>query len=137
MKINRTNQTNFEGTKKMSKEPITFDKQVEDMVSSLLQRAEREVCEYGDFAQVYESMLNPDKSQSATDFVLNIKHPKDSEPDYRVIDAIAYKFPSDYKYSHTLAYGNKAEILKALRSDGFAQQVRETFQRLGSHFDEF
>ena len=136
MEINKTNQINFEGIKKMSKEKIPFEKQIEEMVEKLLQKAEsHNVPEYGRFEQVFERVKNPNKGGQATDFVLVIKQPNDSKPTYRVLDAAAYKLPTAYKYEHTIAAGTKQEIIKAMQEEGFAQKVKETFERLSSHFE--
>ena len=137
MEINKVNQTNFKGIGKMKNIEPDFNEQTRLLVEKLSTRAEREVCEHGDFAPVFEIMHNTDEKLKATDFVLNIEHPEGTDPKFRTLDASAYKVPLTKRYERTLVTGTKEDILKAMREEGFAKQVQETFKRLGSHFDEF
>ena len=135
MKINKLNQLRIEGTKRMPKVEESFEKQIEKMVSKLTGRAEREVAEYGDFAPVFETLENHNKKFNMTDFVLKIQKPKGTKPDYRAMYASAYNMPNPMKYEHILVDGSKEDILKALKDKNFLSEIKETFERLASHFD--
>ena len=135
MEINNVNQVNFKGLNKMKNVEPVFEEQIKTLIQKILERSEREVPEYGDFKMVYEILPNIKKELSATDFVLRIERPAESEPTLRTLDAVAYKVPLIKRYERTLASGTKDDILKAMNDEGFADKVKETFERLSSHFE--
>ena len=134
MEINRVNRTNFKGLNKMKNIEPSFEEQVKILINKLLERS-REVAEYGNFKPVYEILPNGNKGLKATDFALRIERPAETEPTLRTLDAVAYRVPLTKRYERTLVSGTKEDILKAMQEEGFAQKVKETFERLSSHFE--
>lgn len=136
MKINNNNNVNnFAGVKKMEKEPENFQEQIGNMLEKLSKNAENYVPEYGDFKPVMEFIPNLDKNTSSTvgKYGLKIyKMPKHIEPDekLRYVEAAAYMPAGDYKADAIVGSGNKAEILKLLKSEEFAKNLNYTYSEL-------
>lgn len=126
---------NFTGVNKMDKEPVNFQEQINGLVKSVSERAEREVPEYGDFKPVMEFIPNLDKETSSTVGKYGIKifkMPKDIVPDekMRYVEAAAYMPAGDYKADVLVGSGNKKEILDLLKSDDFAKNLNNTYAEL-------
>lgn len=120
-----------QGTDKMAKYENIIEEQVKNLVSKLHARAEREVPEYGDFAPVYEEFKNFDKNLSASNFLLKIYKPKNSQDEkLRYIEAAAYALPTPYKAEMPILQGRKEDILKLLKDEDFAENLRKTFVKL-------
>jgi len=102
-------------------------------------RAEREVPEYGDFANVYERFENPDRSLCASDFVLRIvKPPKtvDGNEKIRNLELVAYRLPSPYKASTILATGTKEELLNKFKEDDICEKIEESLRLLSKDLED-
>jgi hypothetical protein len=96
-------------------------------------RAEREVPEYGDFANVFEHFVNPDVSIGASDFIIRIVKPGKTIANHekiRNLEIVAYNFPSPYKASMILATGTKNELLEKLKDEKLYEEIEEGLKTL-------
>ncbi len=136
MEINNNIKVNsFTGANKMDKEPASFQEQIDGMVKTLSNRAEREVPEYGEFSPVMEFIPNLDKETSSTvgKYGLKIfKMPKSVVEDekQRYLEAAAYMPAGDYKADMVVGSGNKQEILDMLKSKDFAENLNYAYAEL-------
>ena len=133
------NKTNFKGTQKMENHTKSLDKSLDESVRKILERAQREVPEYGDFAPVYEQLKNPDKSLCATDFVIKIvKPPKNIENHEKIrnLEVSAYKIPQPYKAERIITTGSKDEILKALSKKDLPEQIKSALISLSEDLED-
>lgn len=125
-----------QGTDKMAKSENILKEQVKNLVSKLHARAEREVPEYGDFAVVYEEFKNPDKDLSASNFMLKIYKPKNTDDEkLRYVEAAAYALPAPYKAEMPVLQGRKEDILKLLQDEEFAEHLQKTFVKLSQSLE--
>lgn len=137
MKINRIQDISIKGIRKMQQEQVPFEEQVQKIVKTLSDRAEREVPEYGDFRMVYETLKSPDKNMQATDFALKIVRPNlPNSEKLRGLEAVAFDASSGYKCECVMKKGSKADVLKALKEENFAQKVKETFESLSKSLED-
>lgn len=131
--------TNFKGIKRVNKEEKTLDSCIDLYTKKLLARAEREVPEYGEFTPVYEQFANPDKSLSATDFMLKIaKPPKTIQGHEKIrnLTVVAYRLPLPYKAERIIATGNKDDILKELQSPEVFDKIRQAANSLSYNLED-
>lgn len=139
-KINliKSNKTQFKGFEKMDKNK-SLDENLDESLKRLQTRAEREVCEYGDFAPVYEQFKNTDKSLCATDFVLKIsKPPKNIEGHEKIrnLEACVYKLPHPYKAERIISTGTKEDILKVLASEDLPAKIKSALITLSENLED-
>lgn len=135
----KLNKTNFKGIKKMDKEVKTLEACIKKFTRTLSKRAEREVPEYGDFAPVYEQFPNPDKSLSATDFMLKISKPLKNIAGHekiRNLEVIAYRLPLPYKAERIIATGSKKDIMKQLQSDEIYGKIKNAVKSLSYNLED-
>ena len=122
--VNKT----FGANKMENKEPKNFQEQLDMAVAKLIERSEREVPEYGDFAVVSEMFDNrdPKTANIAGKFAVAVKKmPKDVEPDpkQRFIEAAAYEPTGNYKSSRFVGEGYKDHILELLKDPKFVEEL--------------
>ena len=135
-KINQNKIPDFQslkGVKKMSNAKFNYEQEIKTLVDKVANRAEREVPEYGYFAPVYEEFANKNPQQNIDKFRLKVfKMPKQDVPDEtkRYIEAAVYVPGSDYKADMLIGAGNKAEILKLLKSDEFPTRLNNAYSKL-------
>lgn len=121
---------------KSVKEIKTMKEQIKKMVNDILQRAEREVPEYGEFTPVYEEFKNMDAELVATDFMLKItKPPKNIENHQtrRYLEVVAYKLPLPIKSTRIIAAGTKEEIIKALKDETLCEKIDKAARELSDN----
>ena len=147
MQNNNISNTNFNGginkavksVSKSAKEIKTMEEQIRKMINDILNRAEREVPEYGEFLPVYEEFKNTDKDLVATDFMLKItKPPKNIENHQtrRYLEVVAYKLPAPYKSTRIIAAGTKEEILKALQDEALCAKIDKAARELSDNLND-
>ena len=135
----KLNSTQFKGIKKMDKEVKTLETCIKKFTQALHKRAEREVPEYGDFAPVYEQFTNPDKSLTATDFMLKISKPAKNIKGHekiRNLEVVAYKLPLPYKAETIIATGSKEDIMKQLQSAEIYTKIKEAAHNLSYNLED-
>lgn len=116
-----------------------MEKLIEEYINKIFKRAEREVPEYGDFAPVYEQFTNPDKSLSATDFMLKISKPPKSIAGHekiRNLEVVAYRLPTPYKAERIVATGDKDNILKQLQNPEIIAKIQEAAKSLSHNLED-
>lgn len=135
-----TNQIAFKGTNKMDEsfEINPLDINLEKMTSSLKNRCEREVAEYGDFAPVVEKYENKDKDLYAGTIELVCRKPDKSIEDHntsRYLEVVV-KNPQGFRQlSSLIACGEKTEIMEKLSDDNFFLQVKGHVNRMIDKLD--
>ena len=103
------------------------------MLEALINRAEREVPEYGDFAPVYESFKNTNPKLDIDRYQLKVfKMPKAQVPDEtkRYLEAEVFTKAGTYKANILLGFGNKDEIMKQLKSKDFVDNLNNAYAQL-------
>lgn len=117
-----------ENTESNSQSLHSFQDYVDQMIQRLLERAETEVPEYGDFAPVREMFRNP--SMKISEWVSSygiciLKLARDVEPNpkMRYVEACAYDGSGEYKASKFVASGTKSEVLEKLRDQAFLKEL--------------
>lgn len=99
---------------------------------SLIDRIEREMPEYGDFAPIYEQFPNCFPNMPIDRFRIEaMKMPKCTveDPKQRYVKVTAYD-NSNSKIYTLIAGGYKADILKRLREEDFIYELDRTYKRL-------
>ena len=137
--LTRLNNVTFKGIQKMEDNVKSFDRSIEESIKMLLERAEREVPEYGEFSPVYEQLKNTDKSLCATDFVLKItKPPKNIENHEKIrnLEVSAYRLPYQYRAERIVTTGDKDAILKALSSKDLSVKVKSALVSLSESLED-
>ena len=125
MKVNKTEQVNNKGIKKMSenKKIVTMADEVKNAVKKLFARAEREVPENMTFTPVKETFKNVEKNYESKEFTLKIiADPVDVKKSRRLLLS-AYLPNSDYAANITVTKGTKSELLKEINEDGFYNKI--------------
>lgn len=137
MKINKIQEISTKGIQRMQQKIEPFEEKVQNLVNRLLERAEREVPEYGDFRTVFETLKSENKNMRATDYALKICKPnlKNAEK-LRGLEAVAYDAKSGYKSEVVLAQGSKADILNSLRQQDLPKQLENTFIELSKSLED-
>lgn len=121
------------GENKMENKLPTFAEQVEKTIKTILERAEREVAEYGEFMPVTEFFPNLDKNTNIGNYALKIfKMQKDVVPDpkKRYIEAAIYMPHGDYKMTAIVGSGTKQEILEQMKTTDFFEKLNKTYGEL-------
>ncbi len=136
-KIDKKN--SFHGVKNSADEVKKMEELIQKFVKTIHARAEREVPEYGDFAPVYEQFANPDKSMTATDFMLKISKPPKTIAGHeriRNLEVVAYRLPLPYKAERIIASGDKEEILKRLQDPEIIEKINKTAKSLSNSLED-
>ncbi len=81
-------------------------------VKKLLKRAEREVCEWGNFSDVIEEFKNPNDGQDYKIFIS--PSPNKEKPDVRILQLAAQLPHTDRMFSVDIKRGTKKDILNYL-----------------------
>lgn len=134
----KLNKTSFKGAVNMNKiNPL------EDAIKLYLEKLYKNTAEYkGDpknFSHVFETFQNPDKSLSATNFMLSVTAPPKSVAGHETIrnlEVAAYKLPIPYKAERVLATGTMDEILKIIQSDKLPAEIKEALRSLSKSLNE-
>ena len=138
--MNEINPTNFNNIQPRGTEKMTttdFKQDIQNAISKLYTRAEREVAEYGSFADVKEQFKNSNENLSATDFELKIYKPETIKDEkYRCFEAIAYSYPKPYKAEMPLYQGSKEEILQALKNENLPKELEDAFTQLSHDLED-
>ena len=127
------NQNFVNGVKKMTEKTSNYTDSFYKMLNNLINRAEREVPEYGDFAPVYENFKNTNPELDIDRYQLKIyKAPKAYEPDEtkRYLEAEVYNKAGTYKANIMLGSGKKDEIMKQIKSEDFVDKLNDTYIKL-------
>ena len=127
------NQNFVNGVKKMTEKTSSYTDSFYKMLQKLIERAEREVPEYGDFAPVYENFKNTNPNLDVDRYQLRIfKKPKSEVADEtkRYIEAEVYTKAGTYKANVLLGAGKKEDIIKQLRSEGFVDELNNSYIQL-------
>lgn len=127
------NQNFVNGVKKMTEKTSSYTDSFYKMLQKLIERAEREVPEYGDFAPVYENFKNTNPNLNVDRYQLRIfKKPKSEVADEtkRYIEAEVYTKAGTYKATVLLGTGKKEDIIKQLRSEGFVDELNNSYIQL-------
>lgn len=122
------------GRKKSSFEVNPLDMNLAKIQYNLINRLEREVPEYGDFAPVTEKYTSKDPTRKIGDIIVQCSHVKDSETKKdRSLDLTVYnRFNPEEFYTHNIVTGNKKEILETVNQIDFF----ETCKKVSLDFDE-
>lgn len=101
---------------------------------NLINRLEREVPEYGDFAPVTEKYTSKSPRLKIGDIIVKCSNVKDSETKKdRSLDITVFdRHNPDEFCTHNIATGTKKEILEAVNQSGFF----ETCKSISLQFDE-
>lgn len=125
---NRIAKTNFQGITPKGKDVKNMDELIKKMITDLLNRAEREVPEYGEFKVVWEEFKNPDKNLNATDFLIKITKPpkelKGTEKE-RYLEVAALRRGTPYGAESVIGFGTKEDILNKLKEENLCDLVKE------------
>ena len=134
---NRINKLNFNGITPKKIETKCIDEFIKEMVDKLLQRAKREVPEYGPFKTVYEAFENIDKDLFASDFMLKIVPNKiKGHEKERYLEVVAYKLPLRDIVEIPIEQGDKNKILEKLNNKNIYQEIKEKFITASENLEE-
>ena len=142
---NKINNINFSGVKPsnvnsgLTKGVEKMEELVKKMVSDLKNKAKdkSKVPAKGEFDVVWEEFENPDKSLSATHFLLKISVPKvPGAEDKRYLEAAAVKRGSQYGAESVIGLGSTQEILDKLNEQGIEQIIKEKFIKLAKSLED-
>ena len=142
---NKINNINFSGVKPsnvnsgLAKGVEKMEELVKKMVSDLKNKAKNKdiVPSKGDFDVVWEEFENPDKSLSATHFLLKISVPKvPGAEDKRYLEAAAVKRGSQYGAESVICLGSTQEVLDKLNEQGIEQIIKEKFIKLAKGLED-
>lgn len=142
---NKINNINFSGVKPsnvnsgLTKGVEKMEELVKKMVSDLKNKAKNKdiVPSKGDFDVVWEEFENPDKSLSATHFLLKISVPKvPGAEDKRYLEAAAVKRGSQYGAESVICLGSTQEVLDKLNEQGIEQIIKEKFIKLAKGLED-
>ncbi len=97
---------------KMQDKELSLSDVEKSTVEKLLKRAEREVCEWGNFSDVIEEFKNPNDGQSYKIFIT--PSPNKEKPDTRVLQLAAEVPNTDRMFSVDIKRGTKKDILNYL-----------------------
>jgi hypothetical protein len=102
---------------------------ITDTLAKLVERAEKEVPEYGSFNPVQETFKNPDKTLYAGDITFKIAQPSsEAKPDNRkarYFEVIVYTPSGVSNSSEMMVLGTKKEVLDALRKDDLIDKLEQ------------
>lgn len=141
----KINNINYQGVKPsnvnsgLTKGVKKMDELVKKMVSDLKNKAKNKdiVPSKGNFNVVWEEFENPDKSLSATHFLLKISVPKvPGAEDKRYLEAAAVKRGSQYGAESVIGLGSTQEILDKLNEQGIEQIIKEKFIKLAKGLED-
>lgn len=121
------------GAKKMTEKTNNYTDSFYKMLNDIINRAEREVPDYGDFAPVYENFKNTNPKLDIDKYQIRIfKAPKQyvSDETIRYIEAEVYTKVGDYKATLLLGTGKKEEILNQLKSKDFVEKLNNAYIQL-------
>ncbi len=142
---NKINNIKFSGVKPsnvnsgLTKGVEKMEELVKKMVSDLKNKAKNKdiVPSKGDFDVVWEEFENPDKSLSATHFLLKISVPKvPGAEDKRYLEAAAVKRGSQYGAESVICLGSTQEVLDKLNEQGIEQIIKEKFIKLAKGLED-
>lgn len=142
---NKINNINFSGVKPsnvnsgLTKGVEKMEELVKKMVSDLKNKAKNKdiVPSKGDFDVVWEEFENPDKSLSATHFLLKISVPKvPGAEDKRYLEAAAVKRGSQYGTESVICLGSTQEVLDKLNEQSIEQIIKEKFIKLAKGLED-
>ncbi len=135
-KLNKIPQT---GVKiKMEK----FDDKLSQMVKTLTTRAEREVCEYGSFKTVKESIKSTDTNNLVQDLTLQVTplpHVLKSEtPNFEKLRYLELVGTGSKGQSESviLKRGTKEEIMSALKDENLLERLQKNTEEFKTSFLE-
>ena len=142
---NKINNIKFSGVKPnnvnngLTKGVEKMDELVKKMVSDLKEKAKDKniVPSKGNFDVVWEEFENPDKSLSATHFLLKVSVPKvKGAEDKRYLEAAAVKRGSQYGAESVICLGSTQEVLDKLNEQGIEQIIKEKFLKLAKGLED-
>lgn len=139
--LNITQSPNFKGLNKMDRilQENPLDKFIENALSKLQLRAEREVPDYGGFTPVCEKYTNKDSALYAGNVKIQITKAPKSVPNHeklRFLD-IVVKSPSERsKSACIIASGDTKTILSKLKEEGLFDQIKTTIHELSQEMAE-
>ena len=142
---NKINNIKFSGVKPsnvnsgLTKGVEKMEELVKKMVSDLKIKAKdkTKVPVKGEFDVVWEEFENPDKSLSATHFLLKISVPKvPGAEDKRYLEAAAVKRGSQYGAECVICLGSTQEVLDKLNEQGIEQIIKEKFIKLAKGLED-
>lgn len=119
-----------------------FDDKLSQMVKTLTTRAEREVCEYGSFKIVKESIKNTDANSLVQDLTLqitNLPHVlKGETPNFEKLRYLKLVGTGSKGQSESviLKRGTKDEILNTLKDENFLERIQKNTDEFKTSFME-
>ena len=136
---NKVNNTQFNGIKKPV-EVKNVEKFIKDIVNDTINRAEREVAEYGSFTFSVKKFKNPDSNLVADKFWIAIEQPPKGIENYQKNRGVYFhaqkkgigteEGPSVHVL---LEYGTKSEILEKIKDEEFVKKLKEQAENLSYH----
>ena len=136
---NRIQNTQFSASRLNKGEVKNVEKLVKEIIADAVERAEREVADYGSFTFSLKKFKNPDTSLVVEDFWIGIEQPPKGIENYqknRGVKFFASKKDTGEIVEILLEYGTKDEILKKIKGEEFYDKLMRQTKNLSYHLQD-
>lgn len=131
------NQHNISFNRKKNKEIKSMDSEIQTAINKLLQRAEREMPEYGDFAPISEKFENRNENLNIGEPSIKIVYANFSKD--KTLKRLELEIPSKTGKSSAnvaMELADKKAILKALSDKNLANRINDNIQNASSALED-